>query len=842
MKFSVNVAMVVLLTQCLRVYAGPVLLASRYVGVTHGSQELYESRWPALFYLGDANNVIAPLFEDFTLPPAFPVEVNETVSIANDPDFTTFVARMTDGLDQSVIVGPWDSAGLHGGGGGPESSDLVFFVPQFGPDLLGYTIDHVTQILMVDIQSPGTDPFGDGVWTDWSVTGRYEFYGSPVPEPSSLVLLLLGGATLVMRRQHDRTTAKSRYRECAGGIAEATEVRVGVHTIRTRTSLISIALAIALAQGWPQASVAQCQANDSIRVDGLAGSDSNDHSFTNRCLAGSAVTITIEAMADLGCNAFDATRDPPVGGQCPASCSGICCDEAATSKYLMVTANLNPLTPSIPGSANMPPNGRFFEDWNTDCYTSSQACLEAGRSPCDPVENAAANKRVVTVPAATWNTWLGSSGSTMTIRVTSTSAVHSAPIQTRSLALYCEDLGFNLCPGQSCSGLCGPETFSRVSIAYTPVTCNPPCTDTACQFRECQGGQCVVTGNKPSGTACGDPTDDACTNPDTCNAIGTCQGNHEPSGTSCADGDPCNGQETCNGAGTCQTAFTADCNGNNREDSCDITEETSDDCNENGVPDECDIASQTSTDCNETAVPDECEIASGFSEDCNINGIPDECEGSPTLDVHAVKWESIGLHGVVGEIGLEVPADGLYSEPRLTGINKLEVSFDGPLDPASVGPSDVTISGCDVNGTPIDLSSTVIGTSVASGDTKVIITFDPKLPGSESAAHVPAQYTVVLAGVASACGTAAAADQRVLTAVLGDAFGDPLGTGDLRVNASDNGLVRSLAAAGIDPIDPEVAYHVRSDAFTDGKINASDNGLVRSLAAEGLDGRGIICP
>jgi hypothetical protein len=50
------------------------------------------------------------------------------------------------------------------------------------------------------------------------------------------------------------------------------------------------------------------------------------------------------------------------------------------------------------------------------------------------------------------------------------------------------------------------------------------------------------------------------------------------------------------------------------------------DCNGNDVPDECDLASGFSQDCNANGLPDECDIASGTSLDANGNGIPDECE------------------------------------------------------------------------------------------------------------------------------------------------------------------------------------------------------------------------
>jgi hypothetical protein len=59
---------------------------------------------------------------------------------------------------------------------------------------------------------------------------------------------------------------------------------------------------------------------------------------------------------------------------------------------------------------------------------------------------------------------------------------------------------------------------------------------------------------EPATTACGDATDNECTNPDTCNGSGTCLPNHEASGFACGSAldDACTDPDTCNGSGTCQ--------------------------------------------------------------------------------------------------------------------------------------------------------------------------------------------------------------------------------------------------------------------------------------------------
>jgi len=297
-----------------------------------------------------------------------------------------------------------------------------------------------------------------------------------------------------------------------------------------------------------------------------------------------------------------------------------------------------------------------------------------------------------------------------------------------------------------------------------------------------------------------------------------------------------------------------DCNGNTIPDNCDISCGLvggscdvpdcggSNDCNDNGRPDECEIDANAMVDCSSTPPP--CDegpfyCTANCAADANVNGIPDVCDG-PSVEV--LRWESSVSHGiVVGFVRLEIPEDGSYTEPRTGGISRLLVTYTGAVDTS--GASASVAAACDATGTPVDLSGTTIAVTQGAAD-RAVITFNPKLPGSDTTAHVPAIYQILLTGVTDDNGVPVADTERVLRAVLGDAFGNPLGTGDGRVSAADNGLVRSLAAAGINPIDPNEATQVRSDAFTDGKITAADNGLVRSLAAEGLTGQGLslVCP
>jgi hypothetical protein len=68
----------------------------------------------------------------------------------------------------------------------------------------------------------------------------------------------------------------------------------------------------------------------------------------------------------------------------------------------------------------------------------------------------------------------------------------------------------------------------------------------------CDGaGTCTDSGNAADGTACGDPADGDCTDPDTCLA-GVCQDNHATAGSTCGDqGMECLVDDACDGTGTC---------------------------------------------------------------------------------------------------------------------------------------------------------------------------------------------------------------------------------------------------------------------------------------------------
>lgn len=186
-------------------------------------------------------------------------------------------------------------------------------------------------------------------------------------------------------------------------------------------------------------------------------------------------------------------------------------------------------------------------------------------------------------------------------------------------------------------------------------------------------------------------------------------------------------------------------------------------------------------------------------------------------------WESVATHTGIGEVGLEIPAAGVFSEPRSPGISKIVVSFSGAIDPATAIEGNIAIEGCDVDGNPLVLSAPVI--ALSAGDTTMTLTFATALPDL-------AEYSISLNGFTSANGAAVAGDvSRCILGLLGDASGDGI------VDNSDLVGVRFFRGVVFDPAN---VFHVRSDPNTDGVIDNGDLVAVRFF--RGNDARTIACP
>jgi len=124
----------------------------------------------------------------------------------------------------------------------------------------------------------------------------------------------------------------------------------------------------------------------------------------------------------------------------------------------------------------------------------------------------------------------------------------------------CQDNGFAT-PGSACGDssdteCTNPDTCSPIGTCLANNEANgSPCGDQGmdCLVDDtCQSGACQDNGFETAGTSCGDPSDSACTDPDTCNGSGTCLANDAANGTPCGDqGVDCWVDDTCQ-SGACQ--------------------------------------------------------------------------------------------------------------------------------------------------------------------------------------------------------------------------------------------------------------------------------------------------
>lgn len=123
-------------------------------------------------------------------------------SIADDPDFAFVANALTNGVDEQIVF----SLSSSPGSGGPIYSESELFAGVgTGPDLIGYQIQSFgLHNDSLSFQTPGSNPGGDGNWTDWSGQATLGIYGIQVPEPSSAAVILLGGGILFYLRKHRR--------------------------------------------------------------------------------------------------------------------------------------------------------------------------------------------------------------------------------------------------------------------------------------------------------------------------------------------------------------------------------------------------------------------------------------------------------------------------------------------------------------------------------------------------------------------------------------------------------------------------------------------------------------
>lgn len=131
-----------------------------------------------------------------------PFDVGKTFrqSSATSESFGFFASMLSSGTDDAFLIGNYLPSGGGSGVANYESAFLSKFVPTQSVDFYGYEITEVG--LTVDsltIDSPGQNPNGDGLWTDYSYDVTFTIYG--IPEPATGLLLGLGGLALLRKRK-----------------------------------------------------------------------------------------------------------------------------------------------------------------------------------------------------------------------------------------------------------------------------------------------------------------------------------------------------------------------------------------------------------------------------------------------------------------------------------------------------------------------------------------------------------------------------------------------------------------------------------------------------------------
>ena len=146
----------------------------------------------------NGNGHMHRLFENIAVSNASVGTTLVVASDADDPDFSGAVGFYTDGIDNNILWGMGVFPGGTVGVGSQESN--IFGTP--GTDLIGNTITRFElTINSIDIDSPGSDPNGNGNWTDLMANYTIRIYGQPIPEPETLLFFAMGGFILFIRKR-----------------------------------------------------------------------------------------------------------------------------------------------------------------------------------------------------------------------------------------------------------------------------------------------------------------------------------------------------------------------------------------------------------------------------------------------------------------------------------------------------------------------------------------------------------------------------------------------------------------------------------------------------------------
>src|SRR6267142_3555401 len=172
-------------------------IATAHFSLTNGFRATTEHSLQLAFgYVGFVPTNMASIFTQFTFHTN---DVGSVFSInqSSDPGFIGFLSRATNGIAENVsysfTIG--SVTGLHAiySGGSSETSFFTSFpYGRNGFDLIGFQVQRIDLTLnSLVFNSPGSNPNGDGNWTDFNINGTLSFIGI-VPEPSAAAILGTG--------------------------------------------------------------------------------------------------------------------------------------------------------------------------------------------------------------------------------------------------------------------------------------------------------------------------------------------------------------------------------------------------------------------------------------------------------------------------------------------------------------------------------------------------------------------------------------------------------------------------------------------------------------------------
>ncbi|WP_052672331.1 PEP-CTERM sorting domain-containing protein [Aliterella atlantica] len=132
------------------------------------------------------------------------VGISYTVTTATNPNFSEITALLTDGVSDTIFFGV---TGFPSGTGVATGVGESAFTFNNATDFQGAIIDSLT--ITIDSfapDSPGQNPNGDGIWTDYSAKYSLSVQGRPVPEPdTSLGLGIAAGFGILFARKLKRS-------------------------------------------------------------------------------------------------------------------------------------------------------------------------------------------------------------------------------------------------------------------------------------------------------------------------------------------------------------------------------------------------------------------------------------------------------------------------------------------------------------------------------------------------------------------------------------------------------------------------------------------------------------